>query len=321
MPRTFPSLATGYKPGEGRRASSPRGWIIGPFEVRAWAESGCSARRRGSPTASRHSGARRQAGRPYARLDRAGLHRPAGEVSDPAFPWRSIFGPVHPASKTALNVLAVALATEFAPEGIKVNAVSPGFTKTNLNNYEGAETVEQGAREAARVALLGPSGPTGTFTHWKTRQSRGDRSATGSTASFRRNRHRTAGGGRQSAGGWVGAASPLPDRRAALAARRWLAAGLDRFDKGVEFEPIGERVAFEEEIENFAAAAPANMRARRAAKLGSKRRLKPIVSGALVLATTSRQRRIRSTSRATGPRRCRSGHVCTAATGGRSARK
>ena len=87
--------------------------------------------------------------------------------SDPAFPWRSIFGSVHPASKTALNVLAVALATEFAPEGFKVNAVSPGFTKTTLNNYAGAETVEQGAREAARVALLGPSGPTGTFTHWE----------------------------------------------------------------------------------------------------------------------------------------------------------
>jgi hypothetical protein len=111
-----------------------------------------------------------------------------------------------------------------------------------------------------------------------------------------------------------------PTAEPALAARRWLAAGLDRFDKGVEFEPIGERVAFEEEIENLAAAAPANMRARRAAKLGSKRRLKPIVSGALVLATTSRQRRIRSTSRATGPRRCRSGHVCTPANGERSAR-
>ncbi len=47
--------------------------------------------------------------------------------------------------------------------GIKVNAVSPGFTKTNLNGYEGTQTVEEGAREAVRVALLGPDGPTGTF--------------------------------------------------------------------------------------------------------------------------------------------------------------
>jgi NAD(P)-dependent dehydrogenase (short-subunit alcohol dehydrogenase family) len=87
--------------------------------------------------------------------------------SDPAFPWRSIFGPVYPASKTALNALTVAMAIELAPEGIKVNAVSPGFTKTNLNGYSGTETVEEGAREAVRVALLGPDAPTGTFTRWQ----------------------------------------------------------------------------------------------------------------------------------------------------------
>lgn len=85
--------------------------------------------------------------------------------SDPAFPYRAIFGPVYPASKTALNALTVAMAIELEPEGIKVNAVSPGFTKTNLNGYAGTETVEDGAREAVRVALLGPDGPTGMFTH------------------------------------------------------------------------------------------------------------------------------------------------------------
>ena len=87
--------------------------------------------------------------------------------SDPNFPWRSIFGPVYPASKTALNALTVAMALELEPEGIKVNAVSPGFTKTNLNGYAGTETVEEGAREAVRVALLGPDSPTGTFTRWE----------------------------------------------------------------------------------------------------------------------------------------------------------
>lgn len=87
--------------------------------------------------------------------------------SDPAFPWRSIFGPVYPASKTALNALTVAMAMELEPEGIKVNAVSPGFTRTNLNGYSGTESVEEGAREAVRVALLGPDGPTGTFTRWE----------------------------------------------------------------------------------------------------------------------------------------------------------
>jgi NAD(P)-dependent dehydrogenase (short-subunit alcohol dehydrogenase family) len=83
--------------------------------------------------------------------------------ADPTFPWRSIFGPVYPASKTALNAVTLAMALELEATGIKVNAVSPGFTKTNLNNYAGTETVEQGAREAVRVALLGADGPTGTF--------------------------------------------------------------------------------------------------------------------------------------------------------------
>jgi NAD(P)-dependent dehydrogenase (short-subunit alcohol dehydrogenase family) len=87
--------------------------------------------------------------------------------SDPKFPWRSIFGPVYPASKTALNALTVAMALELEPEGIKVNAVSPGFTKTNLNGYAGTETVEQGAAEVVRVVLLGPDSPTGTFTRWE----------------------------------------------------------------------------------------------------------------------------------------------------------
>jgi len=87
--------------------------------------------------------------------------------ADPATSHRAIFGPVYPASKTALNALTLATAIELEPEGIKVNAVSPGFTKTNLNGYAGTETVEEGAREAVRVALLGPDGPTGTFTHAK----------------------------------------------------------------------------------------------------------------------------------------------------------
>jgi NAD(P)-dependent dehydrogenase (short-subunit alcohol dehydrogenase family) len=85
--------------------------------------------------------------------------------ADPNSPYRSIFGPVYPASKTALNALTLAMAIELESTGIKVNAVSPGFTKTNLNNYAGTETVEEGASEAVRVALLGPDSPTGTFTH------------------------------------------------------------------------------------------------------------------------------------------------------------
>jgi NAD(P)-dependent dehydrogenase (short-subunit alcohol dehydrogenase family) len=84
--------------------------------------------------------------------------------SDPANPHRAMFG-TYSSSKTALNAITVAFASDLESAGIKVNAVSPGFTKTNLNNYEGTETVEEGAREAVRVALLGPDSPTGTFSN------------------------------------------------------------------------------------------------------------------------------------------------------------
>ena len=82
--------------------------------------------------------------------------------SDPANPRRGAFG-AYSWSKTALNAITVAFAAELEPFGIKVNAACPGFTATDLNNFEGTRTVEQGAREPVRLALLDASGPTGTY--------------------------------------------------------------------------------------------------------------------------------------------------------------
>jgi len=87
--------------------------------------------------------------------------------ADPAYPYRQIFGPGYAASKAALNAMTLAMMIELEGSGIKVNLVSPAFTATNLNNYAGTETVEDGSREVVRVALLGPDGPTGTFTRWE----------------------------------------------------------------------------------------------------------------------------------------------------------
>jgi NAD(P)-dependent dehydrogenase (short-subunit alcohol dehydrogenase family) len=87
--------------------------------------------------------------------------------ADPAYPYHAMFGPVYPASKAALNAMTLAMMIELESTGIKVNLVSPAFTKTNLNGYAGTESVEDGSREVVRVALLGPDGPTGTFTRWE----------------------------------------------------------------------------------------------------------------------------------------------------------
>jgi NAD(P)-dependent dehydrogenase (short-subunit alcohol dehydrogenase family) len=87
--------------------------------------------------------------------------------ADAAHPYHARFGPVYSASKVALNAMTLAMMVELESTGIKVNLVSPAFTKTNLNGYEGTESVEEGSREVVRVALLGPDGPTGTFTRWE----------------------------------------------------------------------------------------------------------------------------------------------------------
>src|ERR1700733_10674901 len=87
--------------------------------------------------------------------------------ADPAFPYRAFFGPVYPASKAALNAITLAMMNELESTGIKVNLVSPAFTKTNLNGYAGIESIEDGSREGVRVELLGPDGPTGTFPRWE----------------------------------------------------------------------------------------------------------------------------------------------------------
>jgi NAD(P)-dependent dehydrogenase (short-subunit alcohol dehydrogenase family) len=87
--------------------------------------------------------------------------------ADPSYPYHGMYGPIYPASKAALNAITLAMMVELESTDIKVNLVSPAFTSTNLNGFAGTESVEDGSREVVRVALLGPQGPTGTFTRWE----------------------------------------------------------------------------------------------------------------------------------------------------------
>ncbi|MFB8028350.1 SDR family oxidoreductase [Streptomyces sp. NPDC056465] len=82
-------------------------------------------------------------------------------VSTPDTPHHAYPGVAYPASKTALNMITVQYAKAFP--GIRINAVEPGFTATDLNGHRGTQTVEEGAEIIVRTALLGPDGPTGGY--------------------------------------------------------------------------------------------------------------------------------------------------------------
>ncbi|WP_027342189.1 SDR family NAD(P)-dependent oxidoreductase [Hamadaea tsunoensis] len=84
-----------------------------------------------------------------------------GRVSDPGHPASRYPGVAYPTSKTAVNMITVQFAKAFPH--MRINAVEPGFTATDLNGRTGTQTVEQGAEIIVRMARLGADGPTGTY--------------------------------------------------------------------------------------------------------------------------------------------------------------
>lgn len=64
-------------------------------------------------------------------------------------------------SKSALNMLTNQYAKAY-PE-IRINAVDPGYTATDLNGHTGPQTVLEGTDAIVAMAKIGPDGPTGTF--------------------------------------------------------------------------------------------------------------------------------------------------------------
>jgi NAD(P)-dependent dehydrogenase (short-subunit alcohol dehydrogenase family) len=66
-------------------------------------------------------------------------------------------------SKTALNAFTIMLANELRDTGISVNSVTPGHTATDLNQFQGAKTVEQGAVPIVKLATQSHPDITGKF--------------------------------------------------------------------------------------------------------------------------------------------------------------
>ena len=85
--------------------------------------------------------------------------------TDPSSPIYDFKIPAYDTSKTAVNAWTIHLAYELRDTGIKVNAIHPGYVRTDMNDGAGAIDVEEGARSSVAMALLDADGPTGTFTH------------------------------------------------------------------------------------------------------------------------------------------------------------
>ena len=69
------------------------------------------------------------------------------------------------ASKAALNAYTVELAQEKSETNYKINAVHPGWAKTDLGGDKAPMTAAQGVKTTINMATLGDDGPTGQFVH------------------------------------------------------------------------------------------------------------------------------------------------------------
>ncbi|KMQ65297.1 short-chain dehydrogenase [Chryseobacterium sp. FH2] len=80
---------------------------------------------------------------------------------------------VYGASKSALNMFTVHLAYELRDTPFKVNAVCPGYTKTDFTGYNGGE-VEEAGKRIVKYALLDKDGVTGKFISEETNPTTGE---------------------------------------------------------------------------------------------------------------------------------------------------
>src|SRR5215217_6474977 len=70
---------------------------------------------------------------------------------------------VYSSSKSALNMYTLTLAYELRDTAFKVNAIDPGYTKTDFNNNQGFGTIEDAGARVVKYALIDNNGPTGKY--------------------------------------------------------------------------------------------------------------------------------------------------------------
>ena len=70
-------------------------------------------------------------------------------ISRMAYPGAVIYS----ATKGAIDVMTRVLAAELGPKGIRVNALAPGSTRTDMNSEKSGKTKEEERQEVAQTAL------------------------------------------------------------------------------------------------------------------------------------------------------------------------
>ena len=81
-----------------------------------------------------------------------------GQLSVP-----STWAPAYCISKTALNAVTVQLAEALRPRGIAVNAVCPGWVRTDMGGAEAPRSLQEGADSILWLVLQADPGLTGGF--------------------------------------------------------------------------------------------------------------------------------------------------------------
>ena len=85
--------------------------------------------------------------------------------ADPASPIYDFKLPAYNVSKSAVNAWTVQLAYELKDTKIKVNAVHPGWVKTDMGGDAAPMEIPDGAKTSVEMATIGADGPNGSYSH------------------------------------------------------------------------------------------------------------------------------------------------------------
>ena len=74
-----------------------------------------------------------------------------------------MWAPVYGLTKTMLNAITFHLAPELEPRGVSINAICPGWVRTEMGGQDAPRNVEDGVASILWLALEAPASISGKF--------------------------------------------------------------------------------------------------------------------------------------------------------------